>query len=87
MTRHVVYIVYTGQRGHRFQSLAVRLEALSTQVQRLSRERDNTQLTGNHLSLLLQGYSALTHHTQRRCPVMEGVFMQYVAACVFVFQL
>lgn len=57
------YILYfTGQRGHRFQRLAVRLEALSSQVQRLSRERDNTQLTQNHLNLLLQGYSALTPH-------------------------
>lgn len=79
-TRHVVYIVYTGQRGHRFQSLAVRLEALSTQVQRLSRERDNTQLTRNHLSLLLQGYSALTLHTQRRCP--HGGCFHAVCCCV-----
>ncbi|XP_056873665.1 alpha-1,6-mannosylglycoprotein 6-beta-N-acetylglucosaminyltransferase B-like isoform X1 [Takifugu flavidus] len=45
-----------GQRGHTFHRLAVRLEALSTQVQRLSRERDKSQLTGNHLSLLLQGF-------------------------------
>ncbi|KAE8284317.1 Alpha-1,6-mannosylglycoprotein 6-beta-N-acetylglucosaminyltransferase B [Larimichthys crocea] len=45
-----------GQRGLGFRRLALRLEALSTQVQRLSRERDNTQLTRDDLSLLLQSF-------------------------------
>ena len=48
----------TGQRGLGFRRLALRLEALNTQVQRLSRERDVTQLTREDLSLLLQRYSA-----------------------------
>ncbi|XP_035521951.1 alpha-1,6-mannosylglycoprotein 6-beta-N-acetylglucosaminyltransferase B-like [Morone saxatilis] len=45
-----------GQRGLGFRRLALRLEALSTQVQRLSRERDVTQLTREDLSLLLQSF-------------------------------
>ncbi|XP_039991668.1 alpha-1,6-mannosylglycoprotein 6-beta-N-acetylglucosaminyltransferase B-like [Xiphias gladius] len=45
-----------GQRGLGFRRLALRLEALSTQVQRLSRERDVTQLTRDDLSLLLQSF-------------------------------
>ncbi|KAI3365660.1 hypothetical protein L3Q82_010734 [Scortum barcoo] len=43
-----------GQRG--FRRLALRLEALSTQVQRLSKERDITQLTRDDLGLLLQSF-------------------------------
>lgn len=83
---HVMWCIlyFTGQRGHTFQKLAVRLEALSSEVQRLSRERDDTQLTRNHLSLLLQGYSALTLHIQRRGCLMEDVFMQWVAVRVFL---
>lgn len=47
----------TGQRGPNFHRLALRLEALSTQVQRLSRGRDErTHLTRDDLSLLLQRY-------------------------------
>ncbi|XP_041672349.1 alpha-1,6-mannosylglycoprotein 6-beta-N-acetylglucosaminyltransferase B-like [Cheilinus undulatus] len=42
-----------GQRGLNFRKLALRLEALSTQVQRLSRERD---VTKDDLSLLLQSF-------------------------------
>lgn len=55
-TRHaMLYLLYvTGQRGPGFRRLALRLEALNTQVQRLSRERDVTQLTKDDLSLLLQ---------------------------------
>ncbi|XP_069547628.1 alpha-1,6-mannosylglycoprotein 6-beta-N-acetylglucosaminyltransferase B-like [Brachyistius frenatus] len=45
-----------GQRDLGFRRLALRLEALSTQVQRLSKERDVTQLTRNDLSLLLQSF-------------------------------
>ncbi|XP_074519713.1 alpha-1,6-mannosylglycoprotein 6-beta-N-acetylglucosaminyltransferase B-like isoform X2 [Halichoeres trimaculatus] len=45
-----------GQRGLGLRRLALRLEALSTQVQRLSRERDFTQLTRDDLSLLLQSF-------------------------------
>ncbi|XP_049419527.1 alpha-1,6-mannosylglycoprotein 6-beta-N-acetylglucosaminyltransferase B-like [Epinephelus fuscoguttatus] len=45
-----------GQRGPGFRRLALRLEALNTQVQRLSRERDATQLTKDDLSLLLQSF-------------------------------
>ncbi|GLD57464.1 alpha-1,6-mannosylglycoprotein 6-beta-N-acetylglucosaminyltransferase B-like protein [Lates japonicus] len=45
-----------GQRGLGFRRLALRLEALSTQVQRLSRERDVTQLSRDDLSLLLQSF-------------------------------
>lgn len=55
MTCHVVCVI--GQRGLGFRRLALRLEALSTQVQRLSRERDVTQLTRDDLSQLLQRYS------------------------------
>uniref|UniRef100_A0A3B4XBF0 alpha-1,6-mannosyl-glycoprotein 6-beta-N-acetylglucosaminyltransferase n=2 Tax=Seriola lalandi dorsalis TaxID=1841481 RepID=A0A3B4XBF0_SERLL len=45
-----------GQRGLGFRRLALRLEALSTQVQRLSRERDVTQLTREDVNLLLQSF-------------------------------
>ncbi|XP_010784717.1 alpha-1,6-mannosylglycoprotein 6-beta-N-acetylglucosaminyltransferase B-like [Notothenia coriiceps] len=45
-----------GHRGLGFRRLALRLEALSTQVQRLSRERDVPQLTRDDLSLLLQSF-------------------------------
>ncbi|KAG7227783.1 hypothetical protein INR49_013577, partial [Caranx melampygus] len=45
-----------GQRGLGFRRLALRLEALSTQVQRLSRERDVTQLTREEVNLLLQSF-------------------------------
>ncbi|XP_042364188.1 alpha-1,6-mannosylglycoprotein 6-beta-N-acetylglucosaminyltransferase B-like [Plectropomus leopardus] len=45
-----------GQRGLGFRRMALRLEALSTQVQRLSRERDVSQLTRDDLSLLLQSF-------------------------------
>ncbi|KAF3704509.1 Alpha-1,6-mannosylglycoprotein 6-beta-N-acetylglucosaminyltransferase B [Channa argus] len=45
-----------GQRGLEFRKLALRLEVLNTQVQRLSRERDVTQLTRSHLSLLQQSF-------------------------------
>ncbi|XP_040885175.1 alpha-1,6-mannosylglycoprotein 6-beta-N-acetylglucosaminyltransferase B-like [Toxotes jaculatrix] len=45
-----------GQRALGFRRLALRLEALSTQVQRLSGERDVTQLTRDDLSLLLQSF-------------------------------
>lgn len=82
------YILYfIGQRGHRSQRLAFRLEALSSQVQRLSRERDNAQLTQNPLSLLLQGYFAFTIHIRRRGRLMADIFTQWVVACIFVFQL
>lgn len=44
-----------GQRGLSFHRLALRLEALSAQVQRLSKGRDEqTHLTRDDLSLLLQ---------------------------------
>lgn len=72
------YLLYfTGQHGHRFQRLAVRLEALSTQVQRLSRERDDS----HQLSLLLQGYSALTHHVR---PTFWMKASHSVSLCVFL---
>ncbi|XP_034563930.1 alpha-1,6-mannosylglycoprotein 6-beta-N-acetylglucosaminyltransferase B-like [Notolabrus celidotus] len=45
-----------GQHSLGFRKLALRLEALSTQVQRLSRERDVTQLTRDDLSVLLQSF-------------------------------
>ncbi|KAM3591924.1 uncharacterized protein V6R79_009561 [Siganus canaliculatus] len=45
-----------GQRGLGFRRLALRLEALSTQVQRLSREREDTQITRENLSLFLQSF-------------------------------
>ncbi|XP_031699688.1 alpha-1,6-mannosylglycoprotein 6-beta-N-acetylglucosaminyltransferase B-like isoform X1 [Anarrhichthys ocellatus] len=46
-----------GQRGLGFRRLALRLEALSTRVQRLSRESGQvTQLTKDDLSLLLQSF-------------------------------
>lgn len=52
---NVIDIFYViGQRGLGFRRLALRLEALSTQVQRLKRERDVTQLTREDVSLLLQ---------------------------------
>ncbi|XP_037134392.1 alpha-1,6-mannosylglycoprotein 6-beta-N-acetylglucosaminyltransferase B-like isoform X2 [Syngnathus acus] len=44
-----------GQRGPRFRRLALRLEALGTQVQRLSRERDAT-MTSEALHMLLQSF-------------------------------
>ncbi|XP_045924769.1 alpha-1,6-mannosylglycoprotein 6-beta-N-acetylglucosaminyltransferase B-like isoform X4 [Micropterus dolomieu] len=44
------------QHGLRFRRLALRLEALSTQVQRMSKERDVTQLTRDDLHLLLQRF-------------------------------
>lgn len=53
---HRIYFVI-GQRGVGFHRLALRLEALSTQVQRLSREKGDTQLTRDDLHLLLQRYS------------------------------
>lgn len=55
----MLYIILyvTGQRGLGFRRLALRLEALSTQVQRLSRERDVSQLSRDDLNLLLQRYS------------------------------
>lgn len=55
VTLFLLYVI--GQRGLDFQRLALRLEALSIQVQRLSRESDDTQLTRDNLSLLLQRYS------------------------------
>lgn len=68
MTYHYLYVI--GQRGLGFRRLALRLEALSTQVQRLSRERDVSQLTRDDLSLLLQRYSTastvLTHKQSSR---------------------
>ncbi|XP_070847125.1 alpha-1,6-mannosylglycoprotein 6-beta-N-acetylglucosaminyltransferase B-like [Chaetodon trifascialis] len=58
-----------GQRSLGFRRLALRLEALSTQVQRLSRERDVTQLTRDDLSLLLQSFrqdqQGLAHLVER----------------------
>ena len=51
----VFYVI--GQLGLGFRRLALRLEALNTQVQRLSRERDVPQLNREDLSLLLQRYS------------------------------
>ncbi|CAJ1080913.1 alpha-1%2C6-mannosylglycoprotein 6-beta-N-acetylglucosaminyltransferase B-like [Xyrichtys novacula] len=45
-----------GQRGLGLHRLALRLEALNTQVQRLSRERDITHLTRDDLNLLLQSF-------------------------------
>ncbi|XP_060884626.1 alpha-1,6-mannosylglycoprotein 6-beta-N-acetylglucosaminyltransferase B-like [Labrus mixtus] len=45
-----------GQRGLGFRRLSLRLEALSTQVQRLSKERDITRLTRDDLSLLLHSF-------------------------------
>ncbi|XP_039472504.1 alpha-1,6-mannosylglycoprotein 6-beta-N-acetylglucosaminyltransferase B-like [Oreochromis aureus] len=45
-----------GQRGLSFRNLALRLEALNTQVQRLSREKDGSELTRNDLTLLLQSF-------------------------------
>ena len=60
----ILYIILhvTGQRGLGFRRLALRLEALSTQVQRLSRERDVGQLSRDDLSLLLQRYSTTPTH-------------------------
>ncbi|XP_071397465.1 alpha-1,6-mannosylglycoprotein 6-beta-N-acetylglucosaminyltransferase B-like [Centroberyx affinis] len=43
-----------GQRGLGIRRLALRLEALSSQVQRLTRERDATQPARENLNLLLQ---------------------------------
>ncbi|XP_076616798.1 alpha-1,6-mannosylglycoprotein 6-beta-N-acetylglucosaminyltransferase B-like [Chaetodon auriga] len=58
-----------GQHSLGFRRLALRLEALSTQVQRLSRERDVTQLTRDDLSLLLQSFrqdqQGLAHLVER----------------------
>ncbi|KAM4524009.1 alpha-1,6-mannosylglycoprotein 6-beta-N-acetylglucosaminyltransferase B-like [Odontesthes bonariensis] len=45
-----------GQHGFGFHRLELRLEALNTEVQRLSRERDDTQLNRHDLSLLLQSF-------------------------------
>ncbi|CAB1443961.1 unnamed protein product [Pleuronectes platessa] len=45
-----------GQRSLGVRRLALRLEALSTQVQRLSRERDVTQLSREDLSVILQSF-------------------------------
>ncbi|XP_041828923.1 alpha-1,6-mannosylglycoprotein 6-beta-N-acetylglucosaminyltransferase B-like isoform X2 [Melanotaenia boesemani] len=45
-----------GQHSVGFHRLALRLEALSTQVQRLSREKDDIQLNRNDFSLLLQSF-------------------------------
>ncbi|XP_026034518.1 alpha-1,6-mannosylglycoprotein 6-beta-N-acetylglucosaminyltransferase B-like isoform X3 [Astatotilapia calliptera] len=45
-----------GQRGLSFRNLALRLEALNTQVQRLSREKDGSKLIRNDLTLLLQSF-------------------------------
>uniref|UniRef100_A0A3Q1IY38 alpha-1,6-mannosyl-glycoprotein 6-beta-N-acetylglucosaminyltransferase n=1 Tax=Anabas testudineus TaxID=64144 RepID=A0A3Q1IY38_ANATE len=44
------------QRGLDFRRLALRLEVLNTQVQRLSRERHANQLTGDQVNLLLQSF-------------------------------
>ncbi|XP_013863683.1 alpha-1,6-mannosylglycoprotein 6-beta-N-acetylglucosaminyltransferase B [Austrofundulus limnaeus] len=44
------------QQSHRLHRLAVRLEALSTQVQRLSSERDDVHLNRKDLSLLLHRF-------------------------------
>lgn len=57
-----IYFYVIGQRGLGFRRLALRLEALSTQVQRLSRERDVTQLTREDVSLLLQRLSIHRYH-------------------------
>lgn len=47
----------SAQHGSSVHRLAVRLEALSTQVQQLSRQRDDRgQLTRDDLSMLLQRY-------------------------------
>lgn len=47
----------SAQHGSSVHRLAVRLEALSTQVQQLSRQRDDHgQLTKDDLSMLLQRY-------------------------------
>ncbi|XP_076008187.1 alpha-1,6-mannosylglycoprotein 6-beta-N-acetylglucosaminyltransferase B-like [Genypterus blacodes] len=43
-----------GQRGRGSRRLALQMQALSMQVQRLNRERDATQLTRDDLSLMLQ---------------------------------
>eukprot|EP00064_Thunnus_orientalis_P017953 superscaffoldBa00003969_g18039 len=58
-----------GQRGLGFRRLALRLEALNTQVQRLSREIDATKMTRDDLSLLLQSFrqdqQGLAHLVER----------------------
>ncbi|XP_028286205.1 alpha-1,6-mannosylglycoprotein 6-beta-N-acetylglucosaminyltransferase B-like [Parambassis ranga] len=45
-----------GQRGLGLRRLALRLEALNMQVQRLSKEKDVTQITRSDLSVLLQSF-------------------------------
>ncbi|XP_047464381.1 alpha-1,6-mannosylglycoprotein 6-beta-N-acetylglucosaminyltransferase B-like [Mugil cephalus] len=58
-----------GQRGLGFRRLSLRFEALSTQVERLSRDRDVSQLTRNDLSLLLKSFrqdqQSLAHLVER----------------------
>lgn len=56
MTYNAVYILYVIGQHLDFRRLALRLEVLSSQVQRLSRERDATQLNGDRVSLLLKRY-------------------------------
>ncbi|XP_061564375.1 alpha-1,6-mannosylglycoprotein 6-beta-N-acetylglucosaminyltransferase B-like [Cololabis saira] len=45
-----------GQHGLGLHRLALRLEALNTQVQSLSRDKEDTQMNRNDLSLLLQSF-------------------------------
>lgn len=56
---HCIVFYAAGQRSVDLRRLALRLEALSTQVQKLSRENDGIQLTRNDLSLLLHRYSTI----------------------------
>lgn len=70
----MLYILYViDQHGLRFRRLALRLEALSTQVQRMSKERDATQLTRDDLHLLLQRYS-----TTFMVLIMQTELMEYL---------
>lgn len=73
-----------GQRGLGFRRLALRLDALSTHVQKLSREIDTTKMSRDDLSLLLQRYSAEPIHHLLDCSMIK-IQTQYDTVSVALY--